>query len=99
MTLLYSKPAETALATLARRSWPSDEFQRLVRALILLENDAMAFERDFFPLIIEATDLRPGAGALQTVLIEAEPGAVFVLQYRLVTGSEDVWIETLAHGR
>lgn len=99
MTLLFSASAEAALQALHARTWPANEVLRLTRALIYLEDDASGFEAMMDPTVIGGLEMRPGAGPLRAIVLEADPGSVFVVQYRLVDDAEDVWIENLGYGQ
>ncbi len=99
MTLLWSDTAIEAFNRLRSVLEPS-VMDRVVRRLILLENDASTFEATYGVIEMPESGAAPeGTGPLCGHVMEAAAGHVVVVLYRLVVDAEDVWLVGLHHGR
>ena len=100
MTLLWSDQALAKLQQIrADMGEEPRHYVRLVRRLTHLENDASTFEAVYNIVDVLAHEQSADAGPLKAHVMEADPGAVFVLLYRLAVDAEDVWLVGLHHGR
>ena len=96
MTLLWTDAALDVFQRILAGPLPSAVTDRLVRAVVLLERDASTFIAANDPLVIDTAPLER-SGPLWSYVLEADPGRVFVLYFRLATDAEDVWLLGLEH--
>ena len=98
MTLLWTAEAEHALQALQREFVGTDHYGRLVRRLVQLENDASTFEALFEP-IVHGDAVNEQLSRRRIHVLEADPGFVYLVVYRLVLTAEDVLIERLGRSQ
>ena len=100
MTLLWAPGTAEALVSIRDMELSGDAYLRLVRRLTYLENDASGFEA-VYGVVATAEPVTDGAalGPLMSHVVEADPGHVFIVLYRLLAESEDVLIVGLRRGR
>ena len=96
MTLLWADSALDAFRRILAGPLPTAVKDRLVRSVVLLERDASTFIAANDPLVIDPAPLEQ-SGPLWGYVLEADPGRVFVLYFRLATDAEDVWLLGLEH--
>jgi len=98
VTLLWAPGTAEALAAIRATELAGDAYLRLVRRLAYLENDASGFEAVYGVVTTAGPIATPIAlGSLMAHVVEADPGHVFVVLYRLIADSEDVLIVGLRY--